>query len=214
MANTGFKGIDVRQTGGVFTVEAFLQDSTGAIVTSGTGTIRVYEEQDDGSLKSLDFDDGFFKTTALTTETASLTHRTGNNGTRNTGIWTYIQNPAPVMTVGALYFVQMLHSSAYPPVQTRKFQWGSDQGDLVTVALSTGLAYLKTAWDKANVEPSGVPTITATLLDQWAYLASLMLNEIQETSTNQKLKNAAGSGDISNSTLSDNGTTFVRGEPA
>jgi hypothetical protein len=53
MANTGFKGVDVRQTGNQLIIDAFLQDSTGALVTSGTTVTYIYEVQSDGTLKSL-----------------------------------------------------------------------------------------------------------------------------------------------------------------
>lgn len=130
----GFKGIDNRQSGDRVLTEALLLDSSNAIVTTGTATVRYYELQSDGTLKSFDFSSNTFKTTALTTATASLTHRTGDNATVNTGIWTYAQTTVSGFTRGNVYYEVVEHSSAVPTVQVRKFQYGEGEGDLTVNA--------------------------------------------------------------------------------
>ena len=138
MANTGFKGIDVRQTGNQLVFRAFLTTS-GAVLTSGTGTLELYEIQSDGTLKSYDFSDNTFKTTTLTTATLALTHRTGNNSATNTGIWTAVLSTLTGFTAGGMYLSIVRNSSADTPVQAREFQYGSEQGDQVVTAISTGV---------------------------------------------------------------------------
>lgn len=129
------KGIDVLQTSSEIIQEVFLQDSTGAKVTTGTTTIAYDEVQDgDGTLKSYDFNDNTFKATALTTATANMTHQQRNNNTVNTGIWTHRLATLTGFTKGKVYIVEFNNSGASPPDQRRKFQWGSAEGDLVVNA--------------------------------------------------------------------------------
>jgi hypothetical protein len=131
MANTGFKGIDVRQTGTALLLRASLKDSVGAKVTTGTTTLALYEYQSDGTLKSYDFNDNTFKTTALTTATVNMTHRTGNNSTANTGLWSYALTTITGFTAGAVYLAQFSNSGASPTEQEREFQFGGvGEGDL------------------------------------------------------------------------------------
>lgn len=131
------KGIDVRATSSELLLRAFLQDSAGAIVTTGPTSLYLYELQmSDGSLKSYDFNDNTFKATALTTETASMTHRTGNNSTTNTGIWTYRLDTLPGFTAGNIYLARVKNAGASPTDQVREFQYGGAEGDFtVTNAL-------------------------------------------------------------------------------
>ena len=124
MANTGYSGIDVRQVGNRLLFDGFLQDSAGAILATGTTTLYLYELQDDGTLKSYDFNDNTFKTTALTTETQAMTHRTGNNSTTNTGVWTVALTTLTGFTVGAVYYARVKNTGASPTDQIRKFQYG------------------------------------------------------------------------------------------
>lgn len=129
MAAIGFKGIDVRQTVDRLLFEALLVGSSGDKVVSGTTDLYLYEVQDDGILKSYDWNDNTFKTTALTTEKSSLTHRTGNNSTTNTGLWTKTLTTLTGFTIGAIYIVETYNSGAAPLWQARKFQFGSCEGD-------------------------------------------------------------------------------------
>ena len=61
-------------------------------------------------------------------------------------------------------------------------------------------------------EPSGVPAATASLKDKIGYLAAKARNKKTQTATTQTLRNDADSGNISTATVSDDGTTFVKGE--
>jgi hypothetical protein len=123
------KGIDVRASGSRVVFRTYLTDTNSNILTTGTANLRLYELQQDGTIKSYDFNDNTFKTTALTTETVSMTHRTGNNSTTNTGLWTYALTTVTGFTRGGVYFVRTDHSSASPSEQLREFQYGEAQGD-------------------------------------------------------------------------------------
>ena len=61
-------------------------------------------------------------------------------------------------------------------------------------------------------EPSGVPSATASLKDKIGWMQALARNKITQTSTTQTLRNDGDSGNISQSTVSDDGTTFTRGK--
>jgi hypothetical protein len=67
-------------------------------------------------------------------------------------------------------------------------------------------------WAKTMTELSSVPGVTASTLSalQWIFL--LARNKITSTSTTQLLRNDADSATIGTSTVSDDGTTFVRNE--
>jgi len=129
-----FKGIDIRQSGDRIVFRAALKDITGTKLTSGTTTLRIFELQTDATLKSYDFTDNTFKTTALTTATQSLTHRTGNNSTYNTGIWTYALTTVTGFTRGGVYIAQVTNTAASPPDTEREFQYGEGPGDFTVDA--------------------------------------------------------------------------------
>ena len=61
-------------------------------------------------------------------------------------------------------------------------------------------------------ESSAVPAATASLKDKIAWMATLSRNKVTQTATTQLVRNDADSGSIGTSTLSDDGTTFIRGE--
>jgi hypothetical protein len=61
-------------------------------------------------------------------------------------------------------------------------------------------------------EPTAVPAATSSLIDKIKWLFTLARNKITQTSTTSTLKNDAGSGNIGTSTVSDDATTFTRGE--
>jgi hypothetical protein len=123
------KGIDVRQTTGSLGVRAFFQGSDGALVSTGTCHLRLYELQDSGTLKSYDWSDHTFKYGALTAENTGMVPQSGNNNTRATAIWTAVESILTGFTEGGIYLTQVEHSSASPSIQTREFQFGEAQGD-------------------------------------------------------------------------------------
>ncbi len=143
MANTGFKGIDVRQTGNQLVFRAFLQTSAGGLLGTGTTVVSITELQSDGTIKSYDFNDNTFKTTALTTPTLAMTHRPSNNAGTTTGLWTAALATLTGFTAGGIYHAIVNNSTASPTDQCREFQYGGDQGDLLVTAGSTGQAYLQ-----------------------------------------------------------------------
>jgi hypothetical protein len=61
-------------------------------------------------------------------------------------------------------------------------------------------------------EPSGVPSATASLKDKIGWMQALARNKITQTATTQTLRNDGDSGNVSQSTVSDDGTTFTRGK--
>lgn len=168
------KGIDVRQTGTALVFRVFLQSSAGAKVTTGTTTLALYELESDGTLKSYDFNDNTFKATALTTATGGMTHQTGNNGTVNTGLWTYALNTVSGFTAGGIYFAQVNNAGASPTDQTREFQYGGADGDLAVTSTGTGTADLNAAPDWAHVlNPTSTVGLTNTAISTTQVVASV-----------------------------------------
>lgn len=155
----GAKGIFIRQTGDRIIFRESLKDSSGMSIATGLSYLRIFELQTDGSLKSYDFNDNTFKTGALTTATASMTHRTGNNSTYNTGIWTYALTTVSGFTTGNLYIYSVSNVSATPPVIEREFQYGGAEGDVTNTAISNfSSAY--TAFETGTAQAGGASTIT------------------------------------------------------
>jgi len=132
-----FRGIDVRETSARLVFRAFLQDSAGALMTTPATTLKLYELQNDGTLKSYDFNDNTFKTGALTTETLAMTHRQGNNSTTNTGLWSVALTTLTGFSVGSIYFAMVNNSGASPTDQQREFQFGSRGGSFETIIEAT-----------------------------------------------------------------------------
>ncbi len=161
MANTGVKGIDVRQTGTALVFRAFMQTSAGALVTTGTTSLYLQELQSDGSIKTYDFSTNTFSSTAVTTETASMTYRKSNNAATDTGLWTYALSVLTGFTAGAVYLIRVNNPNAYPTDQYREIQFGGDQGDLAVLASgSSGVGYLET--DVESWRTGAVPATSAT----------------------------------------------------
>ena len=67
-------------------------------------------------------------------------------------------------------------------------------------------------WAKTMTESASVPAVTASVLSALQWLFALSRNKITQTSTTQLVRNDADSGTIGTSTVSDDGTTFTRGE--
>lgn len=124
-------GIDIiRDQDGALVFECLLLDSAGAKVTSGDTAVRVWEVQADGSLHALDFSDYTFKSTALTTASAAATHRTVDNATYDTGVWTLAVAHANLgdFTEEYRYIVEFANENASPQAIPRKFQYGGTEG--------------------------------------------------------------------------------------
>ena len=63
-----------------------------------------------------------------------------------------------------------------------------------------------------HAEPSSVVGATSSIKDAIMWVKTLMRNRMTQTSTTTTLRNDANTGNISTSTVSDDGTTFVRGK--
>jgi hypothetical protein len=165
-----FRGIDIREAGDRIVFRFLLQDSNGAKVTSGSASLRLYELQNDGSLKSFDFNDNTFKTTALTTATLALTHRTADNGSYNTGVWSSALTTLTGFTAGNIYLAEVAHASASPSEFLMEFQYGS--GVLADVIDKTGFAptttQIVTAVDSSSTK---LDVAVSTRLSQSSYEA-------------------------------------------
>ena len=67
-------------------------------------------------------------------------------------------------------------------------------------------------WAKSITEPTGAFAWSDTVLDIVEWLGIQSRNKITQTSTTTTIRNDADGADVSTSTISDNGTTFTRGE--
>lgn len=164
------KGIDVRQTGTSIVFRAFLQTSAGALLGTGTTVLSIVELQSDGTIKSFDFNDFTFKTTALTTPTLALTHRPSNNAATTTGFWTVALATVSGFTVGGIYQVIVNNSGASPTDQMREFQYGGAEGDLAVTAGATGVTYLQGDVTKWLAGAIPAPNVTGVPLVDDKYL--------------------------------------------
>jgi hypothetical protein len=67
-------------------------------------------------------------------------------------------------------------------------------------------------WAKACTEPTAVIAASPTAIAALSWLATLSRNKITQTATTQIIKADDGSTTVATSTVSDDGTTFTRGE--
>lgn len=158
-------GIDFLQTGERLIFDALFADSSDAVLTSGA-TLRLYELQSDGTLKTFEFAAGAnqytFQAGAITTATDSMTHRQGSNNTVNTGIHTYVLQTLTGFTAGNTYYAVAEHASGSPKRHVRKFQYGggilADIRSIMGTAVSSindwADAILKRDWTAVTGEAS------------------------------------------------------------
>lgn len=171
-------GVNIRSTGGKIVFRRAIDDSSGVIVTTGTTTLQLYELQDDGSLKSYDFADNTFKVGALTTETVSMTNRSGNNGTTATGLWTYSLGTVTGFVKGKVYIAVTINALGSPARDRLEFQYGGADGDL-SVDANGNVGLKSGAVSLASLHPDvaalfsrcyliSAGTTTPASADQWA----------------------------------------------
>lgn len=67
-------------------------------------------------------------------------------------------------------------------------------------------------WAQAMTELTSVPNVTDTILHAMEWLFIVAHNKITETATTQLVRNNADAATIGTSTVSDDGTTFIRGK--
>lgn len=158
----GTKGIFLRQTGDKIIFRESIKDSSGMPVITGSSYLRIFELQSSGSLKQYDFNDNTFKTTSLTTATASMTHATTDNSTYNTGLWTYVLSTVSGFTTGNVYIYSASNLFGTPPTIEREFQYGSAEGDM----LVTSDGYIQSDLKQVNsntTAAANLSTINAAL---------------------------------------------------
>ena len=162
MANTGFKGVDVRQSGGNVVVRASLKDASGAPVVAGTIRLRILETQSDGTVKQLDFaGTPAFRSSGLSTAYKAMGYQAMPDGSALVGYWSYAlttqENAA--FTANGIYTAivsdQTGTPTASPPTQEREFQYGGAEGD-VTVASGKTAASLAAADVSGNLPADAV----------------------------------------------------------
>lgn len=137
---------------------------------------------------------------------ASVTGNVGGNVTGSVG-----------SVVGAVGSV-----TAAVTVGTNNDKTGYALSGAGVTAVQAGLSTVTTAQVNAEVldvltvdtfaEPAAVVAATASLKDKIGWLAILARNKRQTTATSDVVRNDADSVTVATSTISDNGTTFVRGE--
>lgn len=156
------RGIDIKlasDTSLVFTAGP-KDSSDGSKITSGTMSLRLFHiVPATGALEQYDFDDNTFKAAALTTATASMTHRATDNSTYNTGMWTYRLATLTGFTSGDQYLAQISHTSAVD--QERQFQYGGVEGEAAVAGDAMDL--IGDAVDAAALKADAVTEIQSGL---------------------------------------------------
>jgi hypothetical protein len=198
------KGIDFRKDGDELLFRVQLLDGADAVVTAGPTSLYLYEVvMSDGTLNSYDFDDDTFKTGALTTETDAMTHRKGNNGTTDTGIWTYRLSTLTGFTLGNIYLAIVTNSNASPARQAREFQYGQAEVDLISIG----------QLDVVNPsELTSPPAVDANLLLMLQWVFTVLRNKITTNKLTgvQELRNGAGDAVVGTAAVTATTNVFTR----
>ncbi len=155
--STGHKGIDIRQTANRLIFDALLQDTSGSLVTTGTTKLYLYELQSDYTLNSYDFSNNTFTSGVLTNAYSTLTHQRTCGNTVNTGVWTSGLTTLTGFSNSGIYYTHVNHTNAFPNDQMRKFQFGSEQGDVIVNSSN----YVQV--DMKNIDGSTVHNYDGTL---------------------------------------------------
>jgi hypothetical protein len=87
---------------------------------------------------------------------------------------------------------------------------GAIDADALSADAGTELA--AAVWAQAMTELASVPGVTGTVLQALEWVFLLSRNKVTQTATTQLLRNDADDATIGTSTLSDDGSTFIRGE--
>jgi hypothetical protein len=149
--------------------------------------------------------------TEMNADTVALQIKTTSAGAKATIIVAYPQEADDVrvaVTHWGATAIATPDTAGCPKVTLKS---GTGAGE---VSLSSGLVSLPATGLDAVLcaEPSGVPALTANLKTALSWLLALARNKILQTSSTSTLRNDADSGAIATSTVSDDGTTFTRGE--
>lgn len=142
---TPTKGIDVRQTGTALLLRASLKTPAGTKLTVGPTTLQLARLSVVGVTvvaEGFDFADNTFKTTLRTTPTLAMNPVLLDAGGYGMGVWTAQLSALNAFAPGDIILAQVSNLNAFPVDQEREFQYGGDQGDLVTFPVGTGQAWL------------------------------------------------------------------------
>jgi len=188
----------------------WLTDADGADIVDGTCVYGIEELQSDGTFKSYDFNDNTFKTTALTTPTASMTQATRNNATVNTGIWAAALTTLTGFTVNGIYSLLVTASPATGPGQSptnrrRWFQYGGQDGDVpanfsLLVIDAAGIADA----NMVNAGPTGAG-VAQSGGDIYEAVTNIAVTSaaLNATSGSRTITTGTGSGGVANTTGAD-----------
>ena len=91
-------------------------------------------------------------------------------------------------------------------------KFAADAIDSAAIAASGANKIRDAVWALAMTELAAVPGVTASVLDALRWVFLLSRNKITQTATQQKLRNDADGADVGTAAVSDDGTTFTRGE--
>ena len=147
----------------------------------------------------------------MNADTVAIRVQTSSSGAKTTILVAYPQEADDIrasVTHWAGSAVASPDTAGHPKVTVKS---GAGTGE---VSLSSGLVTLA-ATGLDNVvcaEPGAVPSLTANLKTAISWLLALARNKVTQTSTTSTLRNDADSSNIATSTVSDDGTTFTRGE--
>lgn len=124
------------------------------------------------------------------------------------GTITTVTNLTNAPTAGDFTSTMKTSLNAATPASITGNVAGNVTGSVGSV-LTGGLIDLTTT---TYAEPSAVPAATATLKDKINWLTTTSRNKITQTATTQLIRNDGDSGTIGTSTVSDDGTTAIRGK--
>lgn len=88
----------------------------------------------------------------------------------------------------------------------------SEADDALVAFFTDAATLVNLIWDEAQVETTGAPAITGTMRAFMEWWAALSRNRMTQTATTSTLRDDADAAALATSTVSDDGTTFVRGE--
>ena len=131
----------------------------------------------------------------------------------------FVIQPGAVFVGGTLaqvarLFVTLLNTSGQIQAETVEdatitaAKFGADAITSTVLAASA----VDEIWDEALTESGGIPAVTASIRDFMRWWAALSRNKITQTATTQLVRNDADNATIATSTVSDDGTTAIRGE--
>ncbi len=162
---------------------------------------------------ALDLDEMNVDIEAIQTSTAGLTYTVSNKVDANVYTWngTAVSSPA---TAGIPEVnVKNINNVSTSSVTTVKAVQGLTTADTIATytgnTVQTGDSYATLTG--TNTEVTAVPASTATLVSMIKWLYILSRNKLTQTSTTQIVKANDNSTTVGTSTVSDDGTTAVRG---